>query len=241
MLKLYRIPLSHPAYAAQMMLEHKGLQYTTVEYPAGFHPLLLRAAGFRRGTVPALCIDAQRVQGSLQISQALEAYRPERPLFPADPTARARVQEAERWGESQLQPVPRRLFRWILVRNLALRKELVRINRMPVPGLLARAMQPMAAYFAWDVGAGDQAVQADLSGLPEHLDHVDRLIAAGTIGAPQRNAADYQIGTSMRFLMQFDDLRPAIEGRPAAQMALQLMPDYPIRVPAVFPAAWLTR
>jgi glutathione S-transferase len=37
------------------------------------------------------------------------------PLFPRDGAARARVEEAERWGEQALQPVPRRLFRYLML------------------------------------------------------------------------------------------------------------------------------
>jgi glutathione S-transferase len=42
---------------------------------------------------------------------------PEPPLFPADPDRRAAVEEAERWGERVLQPVPRQLFRYLIVTN----------------------------------------------------------------------------------------------------------------------------
>jgi hypothetical protein len=39
--------------------------------------------------------------------------------------------------------------------------------------------------------------------------------------------------------MSFDDLRPAIERRPAGKLALRVVPHYPGRVPPVLPAAWL--
>src|SRR4029453_9241530 len=101
MLKLYVIPLSHPAYTARLMLQHKGLEHQVVNFIAGFHPLLLRLAGFSGGTVPALNIDGRKVKGSLQISRALEDLEPRNPLFPADPEKRAQVEEAERWGEAE--------------------------------------------------------------------------------------------------------------------------------------------
>jgi hypothetical protein len=40
-------------------------------------------------------------------------------------------------------------------------------------------------------------------------------------------------------LMSFDDLRPAIESRPAGQLASRLAPDFPGRTPPVFPGEWL--
>jgi glutathione S-transferase len=41
--------------------------------------------------------------------------------------------------------------------------------------------------------ADDARVRADIAQLPELLDHVDCLIADGTIGASEPNAADFQI------------------------------------------------
>ena len=40
-------------------------------------------------------------------------------------------------------------------------------------------------------------------------------MAAGAIGGEQLNAADFQIPTSIGLAMTLDDLRPAIESRPA--------------------------
>ena len=54
-----------------------------------------------------------------------------------------------------------------------------------------------------------------MTALPVMLGRVEELIAAGTLGGGALNAADYQIATSVRLLMCFDDLRPLIERRPA--------------------------
>ncbi len=40
-------------------------------------------------------------------------------------------------------------------------------------------------------------------------------------------------------MMSFDDLRPAIEGRPAGEMALRAIPEFPGRAAPVLPPAWL--
>ena len=81
----------------------------------GFHPLLVRAAGFERHTVPALEVDGRKAQGSRQIARFLDQLAPDPPLFPRNPEERARVEEAERWGEQAFQPVPRRLFRYLML------------------------------------------------------------------------------------------------------------------------------
>ena len=88
--KLYSLSLSHPSHAARLMLERKRIAYELVDELPGFHPLQLRLAGFRGGTVPALRIDGRRVQGSRRISRALDELRPDPPLFRPTPSAGAR-------------------------------------------------------------------------------------------------------------------------------------------------------
>src|SRR3954454_8825342 len=117
--------MSHPAHAARLMLELKGIDYELAGVLPGTQRVHLRLAGFRGGTVPALKIDGRRVQGSRAIARARERRRPEPPLFPAEPGALARVEDAERWAEEQLQPMPRRILRWGLVRHAELRGWLV--------------------------------------------------------------------------------------------------------------------
>jgi len=94
--RLYALSLSHPAHAARLMLERKGIDHQVVNLLPGMHPIFLRLRGFRGPTVPALAIDGQRVQGSLSISRALERLRPEPRLFPSAPVQRRAVEEARR-------------------------------------------------------------------------------------------------------------------------------------------------
>src|SRR3712207_8129822 len=58
-----------PSQAVRAMLEHKGIEYELVNLMPGSQPVLLRLAGFRGRTVPAVRIDGRRVQGSLQIDR----------------------------------------------------------------------------------------------------------------------------------------------------------------------------
>ena len=101
--RLYVIPASHPSIAAQLMLEHKGIAYKRTDLLPVISKLVLRALGFPGVTVPALKIDGSKVQGSREIARELDRLRPEPPLFPADPEKRAAVEEAERFGDEELQ------------------------------------------------------------------------------------------------------------------------------------------
>lgn len=237
---LYSLRLSHPSHAVRLMLERKGIEHRVRSLPAGFHPLILHAAGFRGGTVPALSIDGRRVQRSREIAAALDQIHPEPPLFPAEEDRRRAVRAAEEWGERTLQPLPRRFIRWGVKRSLELRRWLAgEVERMPAPNLVARAAIVNAAYFARVSHADDATVRADLQRLPALLDEVARLIDAGTIGGAEPNAADFQIGTTTRALVAFDDLRDAVEPTPAGQLGLRILPDYPYRVRRFLPQDWI--
>ncbi|MGH2961016.1 MAG: glutathione S-transferase family protein [Solirubrobacterales bacterium] len=237
--KLHSLSLSHPSQAARLMLERKGIDHDVVELLPGFHPVQLRAAGFRGGTVPGLKIEGARVQGSRQISRALDELHPDPPLFPADPGGREEVVEAERWGEEVLQPAPRRMFRWGVAGSGSMRRWMAAdIMGLPAPSVMAAANKPVAWYFARKSRADFASVRAIAASVPALLDRVDELIAAGTIGG-EPNAADYQIATAVRVLLAYDDLRGSIEGRPCAELAMRTLPDYPGPIPRFLPPEWL--
>lgn len=235
---LYGLSFSHPSLAARMMLDQARIEYRWKVLPPGFHPLFLRSKGFAGHTVPALVLNGRRVQGSLAISRAVEAHGPPGVLFPVDPEARRRVEEAEAWGERELQPVSRRIFRWSMWRHGWLRKALARRNGVPVPAVASALLKPMTARYAKVSGATDEAVRADMAALPGLIDRVDALIADGTIGGEPPNAADIQIGTSVRAILAFEDLRPAVEGHPAEALAKRILPKFPGSVPPVVPGEW---
>jgi glutathione S-transferase len=225
---LYWFELSNPGQAVRLMLEHKGIAYRTRDLLPGLHPVQVRLAGFPGATVPALKIDGRRVQGSLRISRALEELRPDPPLLPS----RA-VEEAEAWGEAVLQPVTGRVFHWAVARDVELREWLFRQAGLPAAGAIARATGPIARRF--DRSATDEAIERDLRELPLMLDHVDRLIADRTIGTDEANAADFQIATTVREVMSYAGLRALVEGRPAATLAMRILPRWaeaPVRLPA---------
>ena len=237
--KLYSLLVSHPSVAAHLMLERKRIDHRVRQIPPGLHPLVVRFAGFPGDTVPALVIDGRRIQGSTLISRALDELVPEPPLFPADPDRRRAVEEAEAWGESELQPVPRRMYRWGLVHSRDMRRRLADVSRMPAPGLVAATNGPLARAFADAIGADDEGVRLDLRELPGKLDRVDALIEDRVIGTDEPNAADFQIATTVRVLMSFADLRDRIDGRPAGELAERLVPAWPEEVPPFLPADWV--
>jgi glutathione S-transferase len=232
---LYSMGLSHPARSARLMLDHKGLDYKCVDIPTGMQPVVLRAVGFRNLTVPAMKINGRRVQGSLQISRTLDVWRPEPPLFPLDPERRRAVEEAEIWGESVYQPVPRRIFRWVVTRDTGLRRWTAVDAGIPLPAVTAQILRPMTHWFARRSATDEDRVRTDIRELPAHLDRVDALIADGTLDGEILNAADFQIATTTRTLLHLPPLRDLVAGRPAEQHAMRVAPDFGEEIPLVLP------
>jgi glutathione S-transferase len=237
---LFAVPASHPSFAAELMLRHKGFEYRRIDLVTALHRILVRGLGFPRSTVPALRIDAARVQGTRDISVALDSLRSERPLFPADRDRRRAVVEAESWGDTVYQPVPRRLIWAGLKRDRSTVASYLEGARTGIPVAVAeRTVAPIIAAAARINQAVDENVRRDLAALPNLLDRVDELLESHTIGGGELNAADFQIATSTALLATMADVRPLIQGRPAQAHARRVAPDYPGHLPRVFPAAWL--
>jgi glutathione S-transferase len=225
--------------AAKAMLELKGLPFEKVTILPGTQRVHLRAVGFRGGTVPALKLDGRRVQGSWNIARALEGLQPDPPLFPSDPADRARADDAERWGERELQSVPRVLIRWGLLGDMGLRRWLAERGGMPLPGVAAHTLGPVARYYADAIGADEGAARLAVASLPSMLDRADALLAEGVLAPQAPNAATLQILSSVRALDAFSDLREQLSGRPSRTAARELFPSYPEPVPSFIPPQWL--
>ncbi len=244
--KLYAMPASHPSMAAALMLERKGIDYRVVWLLLPFTGPILRMSGFSARTVPALRLNGEKIQGSRRISAALDELVPEPRLFPRDPARREEVEKAERWGDEVLQPAARRIEVWELRRDPAMvaaqlaDSRRIQGARVPInPRLAAMTGRPTIAWYARLIGADDETVRTDLRALPAMLDRIDTWIAAGVLDGVEPNAADFQLAPSLSLLMTVAELRSAIEPRPAGQLALRLVPEYPGHSAGVLPPGWL--
>jgi glutathione S-transferase len=237
---LYVIPGSHPSMAARLMLEHKGVEYRRIDLMPVIAKPVVRALGFRGATVPALKLDGRRIQGSRTIARELDRLRPEPPLLPGDPERRTAVEESERWGDEVLQGSTRRILWNAVRRDRSSIGTYAQGARLGIPvGVAVRTAAPIIAASVRLNNAGDENVRADLAALPGALERIDDWIAEGVLGGESHSAADFQVATSLRLMMTLDDVRPAIEARPAGELARRVVPEFPGRVGPVFPAPWL--
>jgi glutathione S-transferase len=238
---LYAVPASHPCAAVEEALKLKGIAYKRVD----MLPLAQVAAGpvlYGGITVPGLRIDGARLVGSRAIMRHLDAVEPQPSLLPADETARASALDAERWGDEVLQSAVRRILDAGFLRAPKSMEGFAADARLPLPPKSMRPVMPLTArLMAIRNSAKDAAVKADLVALPRHLDKVDQWIAEGLLGGDPPNAADLQIGSSIRLLWTICDARPLIEAHPQAhRLTRYFAKPQAGEIPAgTLPADWL--
>jgi glutathione S-transferase len=217
----------------QKALELKGLDYGVIEWPPPLQaPMQILMFGKR--TVPGLRIGGEKVQGSTAIMRRLDELVPEPRLYPADEAQRARVIEAERWGDEVFQPVGRELIWPAMVHSPGAMISYAEHSRIPLPDSMVRLSAPAVARVASRINRTDDDVaRADLDALPAQLDKIDGWIVDGTIGdLTQPNAADLQLASTVRLMLTLADVRPLIDDRPCANLARELFPNIDGEMPA---------
>ena len=238
--RLYTIPGSHPGAAVQAMMRAKGIEYKRTDLFPVMQKAVVRLRGFPRQTVPAIVIDGRKVQGSREIARELDRLRPEPPLFPEDPEKRLAIEEAERFGDEELQHPIRQMIWWTLRKDKAPLRGFMDGAKLGIPkGLAIATAGPVMAATAYYNKATDENVRRGLAEFPAMLDRIDAWIEAGVLGGEQLNAADYQIAPSLRLAMTMQDLRPLIDARPAGKFARRVISDYAGDAPPAFPPAWM--
>ena len=239
---LYAIPGSHACEAGALMLEHKGIPYRRKDFQPGMHSLAVRLRDFpgkgktrmlgdrkptfsvrmgdRLGTVPAIKIGDERLQPNAVVARRLDELVPEPPLFPADPALRAKVEEAEAWGDDPFQMLARRLTLAAVLHGPDSLYD--RGGKGPLGALLwhhDRVRWHGTRFLAKRVFTANAATEQEMMDeLPGALDTIDAYIADGVLNGERLNAADYLIAPSLAILSYRKDLRPQIDARPAGKL-----------------------
>ena len=107
---LWHLEVSHYNEKARWALDYKGIPHERRAQMPGLHSL--RALILTRGAqrrLPVVELDGRRIGDSTAIIAALEAYRPEPALYPADPEERTRALALEDFFDERLAPSLRRL------------------------------------------------------------------------------------------------------------------------------------
>ncbi|HST55205.1 MAG TPA: glutathione S-transferase N-terminal domain-containing protein [Solirubrobacteraceae bacterium] len=233
-LVLHVLPPSHPCLTAIEALRLKGLEYERVDFIPGQQIAPMEEIyGEGNHTVPGMLIDGEPVHGSRAILARLEELAPTPVLYPSD-----EVREAERWGDEEFQDLGRRMP-W---GSLHFRPEAMGtfggVGPLDGPGTDYAIRLVRATWKYHRITA--ERLHEDLAGLPAKLAHIEELAARGVLDGEQANAADLQIGATLRVLLTVGDLRPLLDGTACERIARRFFPEYPGDVPAgAFPAGWV--
>lgn len=204
------------------MLRHKGIPYRRVNLIPDRHRKRLPAMGFPGRTVPALLVDGRRVQTNRAIARALDELVPEPRLLPAERTARAGVETAERFGDEVFQQAVRRIVLWSLVNDPDSVTPNPAIGALPIPRnawLRRRITRRSFRVF----GITDAVVRDDLEALPAMIDRLEDYMEEGVLDGPDLNAADFQIAPLLAALLGATYAAPDVAGRPAERLARRVM------------------
>lgn len=238
---LYAQTGSHPCAAVEAALALKSIDYRRVDL-LPLSQVLVGPLLYRGQTVPGMRVGGERIVGSRAIMRRLDELAGEPPLLPPPGSPElARVLEAERWGDEVFQSVPRRLIDAAFVRRPDTMESYAGDAKLALPRPLLRPALPATAkLMALRNGAKDETARADVLGLPGQLERIDGWITEGLLGGEQPNAADLQIGATIRLLATIGDVAGLIGGRPAEGLT-RYFPPIAGEVPAgVLPAEWLT-
>jgi glutathione S-transferase len=133
---LWQIQVSHYSEKARWALDYKGIDHRRRTPLPGTHiPIALWLTRGETMTFPVLQLDGRAIGDSTAIVAALEELRPDPPLYPADPSERARALDLEDFFDEQLGPYARLLVFHELIGDPEAFAELA---AQTVPGPLAR-------------------------------------------------------------------------------------------------------
>jgi glutathione S-transferase len=231
---LHAVPPSHPCMTVAAALEYKGLDFERVDLPMTERlEQMEEIYGEGNSTVPGALIEGEPVHGSRAILARLEQLQPQPSLYPSQ-----EVREAERWGDQELQALGRCLPWGAMYFRPESMGTFGGGEPLDGPGTDFAIKFVRATWRYHQITA--TRLHDDLAGLPAKLAHIEQLAERGVIGGEQPNAADFQIGATIRVLLPLGDLAPLLEGTAAQRIALRLFPSYPGGVPAgAYPVGWV--
>jgi glutathione S-transferase len=139
---LWHFRLSHYNEKARWALDWKRLPHRRHGVIPGPHvPVIWWLTG--RTEVPVLRLAGATITDSTRIIAALEAHRPDPPLYPADPAARARALALEDFFDEELGPHIRRAFFFHVLQDPERATALLTIDESPRTKMLYRMAFPL--------------------------------------------------------------------------------------------------
>lgn len=182
---LWHIKISHYNEKARWALDYKRIPYQLRTPMPGTHRLTaLRLTRGRHQRLPVMDLDGRRIWDSTAIIAALEEYRPEPALYPADSAGRERALALEDHFDEELAPRIRRLL-WhhtlpdteattdaVLPGESAIRRGFLRATAPVARGLVRRDYSVNEA----NAREAERGIRAAMDRLESELDGGDYLV-----------------------------------------------------------------
>lgn len=185
---LWHIQVSNYNEKARWALDYKRIPYELRAPMPGAHRLsALRLTRGRHERLPVIEIDGERTWDSTAVIAALERYRPDPPLYPADAAERERALELEDHFDEELGARVRRLLFHYTLQDTDATVEAVLPGAGPVKRGLLRATAPVATRLVRrDYGADQAGADEALEGIRRAMDLVES----------ELDGRDYLVGDS---------------------------------------------
>jgi glutathione S-transferase len=178
---LWQIEISHYHEKARWALDYKQIPHVRRTPMPGLHGLY--ALALTRGKhrrLPILELDGRRIADSTAIIAALEAHQPAPPLYPADPSDRARALELEDFFDEQLGPYVRRYVWHYTLGDVDAVIDAVMPHRPAGRVRLLRAVAPVARpAIRKDYGVDEARAAGRLKKIEAAMDRVERELRPG--------------------------------------------------------------
>jgi glutathione S-transferase len=236
--RLYHFRLSHYNEKVRWALDRKRWPHRRTALVPGFHAA--RALWVSGGTMlPILVLDGRVLTDSTRIIAELERLRPDPPLYPADPEARARALAIEDHFDEAVAPELRRLFWETYLDDTALCSRLSTDGFGPVTRATFRALFPlMRPLFRDEMGMSREEVEGAHRRLGEHFDRLEREIGpSGFLVGDAFSIADLAAASVMTAIIRppgfpyplpepwpraLVDLRASVADRPGFKWVLEM-------------------
>lgn len=185
---LWHLEISHYNEKARWALDYKAIPHVRRTPLPGLHgvsALVITRGAQRR--LPVLELEGRRIGDSPAIIAALEAYQPEPPLYPSDPSERKRALALEDYFDEELAPALRRFVWHHTLGDVDATVATVIPNAGPARTRVFRTLVPIARpAIRRDYGVNEANAAGALEQIRAAMDRVER----------EREPSGYLVGES---------------------------------------------
>jgi glutathione S-transferase len=190
---LWHIEVSNFNEKARWALDYKAIPHVRRAPLPGVHEIYAAViTRGRRRRLPILVLDGRAIGDSTAIIAALEEYRPDPPLYPADPAQRERALALEDYFDEHLAPAVRAFNFHHILKDPQATVEAIFRDATSTRARAMRAVLPvMAPIVRRDYGASEGGAERAVAEIRSAMDRIEAEIQpSGYLGGDAFGVAD---------------------------------------------------